>query len=71
VFETLEPPEQIVARRWPLLMYSTYGLGGLVFAILGVQAWLLAARQSCDCLRDVFSVPDVVSNNPEIRVFSA
>jgi len=28
------------------------------------------ARQSCDCLRDVFSVPDVVGNNPEIRLSS-
>jgi hypothetical protein len=37
MFETLEPPEQIVALRWPLLMYGTYGLGGLVFVILGVR----------------------------------
>jgi len=25
-------------------------------------------RQSCDCLRNVFSVPDVVGNNPKIRL---
>jgi len=37
MFETLEPPEQTVARRWPLLMYSTYALGGLVFLIFGVR----------------------------------
>src|ERR1700720_400674 len=27
-------------------------------------------RQSCDCLRNVFSIPDVVGNNPEIRLSS-
>jgi hypothetical protein len=37
MFETLETPEQIVAPRWPLLMYGTYGLASLVFAILGVR----------------------------------
>jgi hypothetical protein len=37
MFETLGPPEQTVARRWPLLMYSTYALGGLVFLIFGVR----------------------------------
>jgi hypothetical protein len=37
MFEILEPPEEVVARRWPLLMYGTYGLGGLAFVILGVR----------------------------------
>ena len=37
MFDTLEPPEQIVARRWPLLMYGTYALAGLLFAIVGVR----------------------------------
>jgi hypothetical protein len=37
MFETLEPPEQLVARRWPLLMYGTYSLAGLVFFALGVR----------------------------------
>ena len=37
MFETLEPPEQLVARRWPLLMYGTYCLAGLVFVVLGVR----------------------------------
>jgi hypothetical protein len=37
MFETLDPQEQTVARRWPLLMYSTYAVGGLVFSILGVR----------------------------------
>jgi hypothetical protein len=37
MFETLEPPEQIVAHRWPLLTYGIYSLAGLVFAILGVR----------------------------------
>ena len=37
MFETLEPPEQLVPRRWPLLMYGTYCVVGLVFVILGVR----------------------------------
>lgn len=37
MFETLEPPEQTVARRWPLVMYGTYSLAGLVFLGLGVR----------------------------------
>ena len=37
MFETLEPPEQLVARRWPLLMYGTYSLAGLVFLIVGIR----------------------------------
>lgn len=37
MFDTLEPPEQAVARRWPLLIYGTYAVGGLVFLILGLR----------------------------------
>jgi hypothetical protein len=37
MFETLEPPDQLVARRWPLLMYGTYSLAGLVFVVLGLR----------------------------------
>lgn len=37
MFETLEPPEQSVGRRWALLMYGTYCLVALVFVILGVR----------------------------------
>jgi hypothetical protein len=37
MFETLEPPEQIVPRRLPLLMYGSYALVGLEFVILGVR----------------------------------
>ena len=37
MFETSDPQEQTVARRWPLLMYSTYAVVGLVFLILGVR----------------------------------
>jgi hypothetical protein len=37
MFETLEPPDQIVARRWPLLTYGTYGLAGLALAVLSVR----------------------------------
>ena len=37
MLETLEPPEQLVARRWPLLMSGTYSLAGLVFVVLGVR----------------------------------
>jgi hypothetical protein len=37
MFETLEPPEQLVARPWPLLMYGTYSLAGLAFFLLGVR----------------------------------
>jgi hypothetical protein len=37
MFETLEPPEHLVARRWPLLMYGTYSVAGLVFVVLGVR----------------------------------
>ena len=37
MFETLDPAEQSVPRRWPLLMYSTYAVGGLVFLIFGVR----------------------------------
>lgn len=37
MFETLEPAEQPVARRWPLLMYGTYCFAGIVFVILGVR----------------------------------
>jgi hypothetical protein len=36
MFERLEPPEQPVARRWPLLMYGTYSLIGILFLLLGV-----------------------------------
>ena len=36
MFETLEPAEQRVSRRWPLLAYCVYALAGLVFLILGV-----------------------------------
>jgi hypothetical protein len=37
MFETLEPPEQTVARPWSLLMYGASGLAGLVFVVLGVR----------------------------------
>ncbi len=37
MFETLEPPERLLARRWPLLMYGAYSLAGLVFFVLGVR----------------------------------
>jgi hypothetical protein len=37
MFEALDPQEQTVARRWPLLMYGTYAAGGLVFLVLGVR----------------------------------
>ena len=37
MFETLEPPKEIVARRWPLLMYGIYGLAGLVFVTLDLR----------------------------------
>ena len=37
MFDTLEPPEQEVSRRWLLLMYGTYALGGLVFITLGLR----------------------------------
>jgi len=39
MFETLEPPEQLVARRWPLFMYGTYSLAGFVFFVLGVRRY--------------------------------
>lgn len=37
MFETLDPKEQPMARRGPLLMYSTYAIVGLGFLILGVR----------------------------------
>jgi hypothetical protein len=37
MFETLEPPEQMLVRRWPLLSYGIYGLAGLVFVVVGVR----------------------------------
>jgi hypothetical protein len=37
MFETLERPLQLVPRRYPILMYSTYSLVGLVFVVLGVM----------------------------------
>ena len=37
MFETLDPGEQAVTRRWPLLMYGTYTAAGLVFLVLGVR----------------------------------
>jgi hypothetical protein len=37
MFETLEPPEQLVARRWPLLMYGTYCVVGLGLAVLSLR----------------------------------
>jgi hypothetical protein len=42
MFEPLEPPEEIVARRGPLLMYSAFGLAGLVFLGLGLRRHGLA-----------------------------
>jgi hypothetical protein len=37
MFETLEPPEQMVTRRWPLLSYGMCGLAGLLFVVLRVR----------------------------------
>jgi hypothetical protein len=37
MFETLEPPEQLVARRWPLLMYGAGCVLGLGLAVLSVR----------------------------------
>lgn len=37
MFDTLEPPEQVVARRWPILLYGVYLLGGLAYVVLGVR----------------------------------
>jgi len=36
MFETLDSQEQPVARWYPLLLYSTYGVAGLAFLIEGV-----------------------------------
>ena len=36
MFETLDPGEQAVARRWPLLLYGIFAVAGLVFLILDV-----------------------------------
>ena len=38
MFETLDPYERTVDRRWPLLLYSTYGVVGLLFLILEVRS---------------------------------
>lgn len=37
MFESLEPRPQMIDRRWPLIMYGTYCVIGLVFAVLGVR----------------------------------
>ena len=37
MFETLEAPEHLVARRWPLLTYGTYSLIGTVLFVLGMR----------------------------------
>ena len=37
MFETLERPEQSVARRWPLLAYGVSAFAGAVFLVLGVH----------------------------------
>src|SRR5579864_1523455 len=37
MFETLDPDEQAIARRWPLLMYALFAGAGLVFLILDVR----------------------------------
>ena len=37
MFESLDPQEQTVARRWPVLMYSAYAVGVPVSAILRLQ----------------------------------
>jgi hypothetical protein len=37
MFETLEPADQPVARRWPLLMYGTYCFAGLAFVVISVS----------------------------------
>ena len=37
MFESLEPPEQRVSRRWPLLFYGFYAFAGIVFLVLGVN----------------------------------
>jgi hypothetical protein len=53
VFETLErPDEEPVRRRWLLLMYGTYCLGGLLFVILGVRRHGLSqpAHLALSCL---------------------
>jgi hypothetical protein len=38
MFETLDQlvPEQVVTRRWQLLIYGTFGLAGLVFVALSI-----------------------------------
>ena len=70
MFETLEPPEQIVALRWPLLMYGTYALVGLVFLILGVrrhgfsQPVSLAAASVMFCLSARWLVTTLRSGFP-------
>lgn len=37
MFETLKPPEQLIARRWAFLMYGTYSVVGFVFLVFGVR----------------------------------
>jgi hypothetical protein len=37
MFETLEPAEQPLARRWPLFMYGIYCFAGLAFVVLSVR----------------------------------
>jgi len=37
MFETLEPPEQVVARRWPFLLYGSCLFAGLGYVIVGLR----------------------------------
>ena len=70
MFETLEPPEQRVARRWALLMFGTYSLLGLVelLAVLKrgglTQPFSLAIAASTLVLSFVWLVMTLRSRSP-------
>jgi uncharacterized membrane protein len=36
MFETLEPPQQVVGLRWSFVLYISYGFLGLALFIVGV-----------------------------------
>lgn len=37
MFETSEPPEHVVDRRWQLLFYGVFLLAGLVYVVFGLR----------------------------------
>ena len=68
MFEALQPVDRPVARKWPLLMYGTYGFVGLAFVIIGLSKHGLSqpAHLVLSCLMFCLSLIWLVATLKEI-----